>query len=352
MPVLREFTDEELIEAPVAEGNLRGVPVLDITALVQSGEKGLPFEHPLIRQIVKACEEWGFFQVVGHGISEQLMEKTHRQMEAFFRVHKELKRTMKRTVKNSRGFADDELTKQKVDWKELLDIGAQDGSMDKSGLDGWNQWPTAQFQLPEFEPTVREWFAACRHLSCTLVGAMAVGLGLDNKYLLKDFDEHTSFVRFNYYPVCPRPDKHKAISHHTDAGAVTVLSQSEVKSLQVFHRLTGTWYEVPPIKNAFVINTGDVFQVWSNDGYQAPIHRVKARSDAERWSSAFFLNPNYSSNYAPLPTTVSAARPAMYKPINWGEFRMKRFAGDYADVGEETQIAHYKVKRVPPAARM
>lgn len=33
---------------------------------------------------------------------------------------------------------------------------------------------------------------------------------------------------------------------------------------------------------------------------------------------------------------------ARYRPINWGEFRLKRFAGDYADQGtDEVQISHY-----------
>ena len=34
---------------------------------------------------------------------------------------------------------------------------------------------------------------------------------------------------------------------------------------------------------------------------------------------------------------------ARYKPINWGEYRLKRFAGDYTDEGtEEVQISHYR----------
>lgn len=33
---------------------------------------------------------------------------------------------------------------------------------------------------------------------------------------------------------------------------------------------------------------------------------------------------------------------ARYRSVNWGEFRLKRFAGDFADQGtEEVQISHY-----------
>ena len=64
--------------------------------------------------------------------------------------------------------------------------------------------------------------------------------------------------------------------------AVTVLSQSNVQSLQVLQPADQQWYNVEPIEGAFVINTGDVMQVWSNDGYKAPLHRVKAQLNDAR----------------------------------------------------------------------
>ena len=39
---------------------------------------------------------------------------------------------------------DDELTKRRVDWKQGFDVGAQDGSLDTRGLDGFNQVPSAR----------------------------------------------------------------------------------------------------------------------------------------------------------------------------------------------------------------
>ena len=127
--------------------------------------------------------------------------------------------------------------------------------------------------------------------------------------------------------------------HHTDAGAVTVLTQSLVQSLQVYQPHDEKWYDVEPIEGAYVINTGDVMQVWSNDKYKAPLHRVKTQLTMERYSSPFFYNPSYETNYAPVYRTENSK----YRPINWGDFRMKRFAGDFADVGEEVQISHYKL---------
>ena len=129
------------------------------------------------------------------------------------------------------------------------------------------------------------------------------------------------------------------VNHHTDAGAMTLLLQDEQPGLEVFHE--GAWRLVEPRSDAFVINVGDIVQVWSNDRYRAALHRGLVSPDAERFSVPFFFNPAYSAEYAPLPATTDARNPPRYHPINWGTFRARRAAGDYADHGEYVQISHY-----------
>jgi len=45
-------------------------------------------------------------------------------------------------------------------------------------------------------------------------------------------------------------------------------------------------------------------------------------------------------DYAPLTATLD--QPAHYRPINWGEFRRLRAAGDYQDLGKEIQIDQFR----------
>ncbi|MEM9624190.1 MAG: 2OG-Fe(II) oxygenase family protein, partial [Pseudomonadota bacterium] len=82
--------------------------------------------------------------------------------------------------------------------------------------------------------------------------------------------------------------------------------------------------------------------VWSNDRYCAPLHRVLAHNTQPRYSLPYFLNPAYTYHYAPLesPLKQHADR---YQAINWGEFRSRRSAGDYADEGTEIQISDYRL---------
>lgn len=125
------------------------------------------------------------------------------------------------------------------------------------------------------------------------------------------------------------------IHHHTDAGALTVLVQDERSGLQV--RREGSWHTIPPLPGALLVNLGDVVQVWSNDLYPAPLHRVILRPNTPRYSAAYFFNPAYEARYAPL------CGPPRYHPIHWAAFRAGRAAGDYADLGEEIQISHFRI---------
>jgi isopenicillin N synthase-like dioxygenase len=175
-------------------------------------------------------------------------------------------------------------------------------------------------------------------------------LNVNADRLLQDFRTgHTSFLRMNYYPVCPTPaisdgetepvDGYLGLNRHTDSGALTLLLQDGQPGLQVFNR--GLWHLVEPVQGAITVNIGDIVQVWSNDQYKAALHRVLANPNEERYSIPFFYNPRPEANYAPLPSTVHKGCRARYQQINWGKFRAQRVAGDYADVGEEVQIGQY-----------
>jgi isopenicillin N synthase-like dioxygenase len=116
--------------------------------------------------------------------------------------------------------------------------------------------------------------------------------------------------------------------------------QDDVGGLQVFR--DGYWHDVPSIPSAMVINTGDMMQVWSNDIYQAAIHRGLAMDTKDRYSLPFFFNPAATSRVSPLSTMVSDQRPSRYNTIEWASFRGKRTDGDYADYGTEVQISQFR----------
>ncbi|HET9861986.1 MAG TPA: 2OG-Fe(II) oxygenase family protein [Steroidobacteraceae bacterium] len=281
------------------------------------------------RAIDAACRDWGVFQIVGHGIDRRLFAALRRQMRALFGAPLADKLAISRTAANPWGFYDRELTRHTRDWKQVYDYGPAD----ERGMTP--QWPAA---LPAFRPIVLAFYEACDALSLRLLRVLARNLGMPPESLDVHFRPvHTSFLRFNYYPRCPQPVKPLGVNAHTDAGALTLLLQ-DLPGLEVLH--DGAWCPIDPRADALTVNIGDVVQVWSNDRYVAPLHRVLA-SDAERFSAPFFFNPSYATNYAPLPSVVDSRHPPRYRPINWREFRARRAAGDYADAGEYLQISRY-----------
>ena len=165
----------------------RAPPVIDLSPL---RDGGLSSSSPLVREVADACEQWGFFQVVNHGIDEDLCARAEEQQRAFFALPMEVKECMRRSADNSRGWYNDELTKQMRDWKEGLDFGstppmdwsladadARNGTLDSSSfpgrnapadasrnlpvgtLDGYNRFPPADL-LPSFRPTMLEYYDA------------------------------------------------------------------------------------------------------------------------------------------------------------------------------------------------
>lgn len=307
----------------------QSVPVIDINRL----------QHPdTLAELDQACREWGFFQVVNHGIPREAIDKTFAQARAFFALPLEAKLEISRTRDNIWGFYDKELTKNVPDLKQVFDFGPGNGRNFRP------QWPKG---MPEFRNAVHDYYRHCEKLAFRLLAAVSTNLGMSPGYLSRDFGRnHTSFLRLNYYPVPLTPPTTNGgqlgVGQHTDAGALTLLLQDDQPGLEVFR--DNAWHLVEPRRDALVINIGDIVQVWSNDQYVAALHRVVASAKKERFSIPFFLSPDYRTNYAPVPTMITDDRPARYKPINWGEFRKLRGDGDYADYGEEIQIEHYRIQ--------
>jgi isopenicillin N synthase-like dioxygenase len=323
----------DLDDAPLApKGALGGVPVIDLAG---------PRDQ-VVAAVADACEDWGFFQIIGHGVSHGEIERVIAMARGYFGQPREAKRTHLRTRDNPWGYYDRELTKEQRDRKEVFDIGPDAGGFGDSlenPFEGATPWP--ETPVP-FEPVMREWFGRMASVSARLVGVIGEGLGDSKGELARAFTPaHTSYLRLNFYPLGDElaaetgTEADLGIHHHTDAGALTVLLQDGVSGLQVHHG--GLWHDVEPMPDAFTINIGDMVQVWSNDLYRAPPHRVLAMDRQERISIPFFYNPSYEADIRPLSGVPR------YRSLNWGEFRRRRAEGDFADYGTEVQIGEWGI---------
>jgi isopenicillin N synthase-like dioxygenase len=322
------------------------IPILDMS---------LP-DDDLIPLIADACSTFGFFQIIHVNKSLVSAATALRQiaMMELFRLPPEEKRRYKRHQQNARGYFDDELTKQRRDWKECWDVGMP-GSRDwtilpdedpiqNACLDGFNVFPQNSNGLDVRDIIVR-YFQECTALSERLASLMARGLHiqLPNTFLEELAQTHSSYLRLNHYPPCDtvssEPSEHVlGISPHRDAGFLTILLQDEdCHSLQVWHN--EQWITIHPEPQSFTINTGDMCMLWSNGRYQAPLHRVLTHESCERYSAPFFYNPGYHQ----WITCALVHEEPKYYPCLFGYFRAIRFVGDLTDLGVEIQIQDYEI---------
>lgn len=316
---------------PISATPALSIPVLDLDGRQADAMGGLR----------EGCRDWGLVHLVGHTLPPDLTRSVKDAARQFFALPADAKRASSRTRENPWGYYDRELTKNRRDRKEIFDIPRDtDLSGSAAPFRGRARWPD---EPAEFAEVMSQYLAACSDLSDRLLGLLAATLNIDRQQLARHFPpSHSSFLRLNHYPVhdALEPELGKAdlgIHHHTDAGALTLLLQDDVSGLQVVR--DGLWYDVEPLAGAVTMNIGDLVQVWSNDRYRAPIHRVRGMTRRDRYSVAFFYNPAYAAVIAP----ETSDGPARYRPFTWGEFRARRAEGDFGDYGQEAQISDYRV---------
>ncbi|XP_073006029.1 protein LATERAL BRANCHING OXIDOREDUCTASE 1-like [Typha latifolia] len=334
-----------------------GIPLIDLSPLLHLPIPDADFgetaaiPEPLaavLADVEAACREWGFFQVVNHGVAEEVVEKAAALARGFFGLEEEEKRRVRRDEVNPLGYYESEHTKNVRDWKEVFDFAVEepmvipDSAEPELGglLQLYNQWPRCPIG---FREACEEYAKAVTELAFKLLELIALTLNMPAKCLNNYFKDQTSFIRLNYYPPCPSPHLALGVGRHKDSGALTILQQDDVGGLEVKRRSDGKWIRVRPFPSAFVVNVGDIVQVWSNDRYESVEHRVVANSEKGRLSIPFFFNPAHYVTVKPLEELVDEEKhPSRYKEYSWGKFFRLRKISDFKKLEvENIQVHHF-----------
>ena len=100
-------------------------------------------------------------------------------------------------------------------------------------------------------------------LAMTLVLLLAKALKIHKKEMvIKDlFEDGMRSVRITYYPPCPQPELVVGLTPHSDVDAITILHQlNGVDGLEIIK--DGVWMPVSVPQQAFVVNVGDILEVF------------------------------------------------------------------------------------------
>ncbi|KAJ3703230.1 hypothetical protein LUZ61_006935 [Rhynchospora tenuis] len=297
-----------------SEHNQQGIPIIDLSCLIDDVAR-----CPAIVQAVSAaCQEWGFFQVVNHGVSEELMDRMQETWRTFFQLPINVKQAYANSPKTYEGYGSRLGIKKGVilDWGDYYLLRLMPASVRSHE----RHWPTQPCSLREI---TYEYEKEVAKLCRKLMKVLSISLGLHVDYLQNAFGGEASAgesLRVNYYPKCPQPELVLARSAHTDINGITVLlADHRVGGLQV--RKGDAWITVQPSPGALVINIGDQIQISSNSVFKSVEHRVLANSADERISLAFFYSPQNDLPVGPAEELVTPERPALYLPMTYDEYR-------------------------------
>jgi len=171
-------------------------------------------------------------------------------------------------------------------------------------MHGQNQFPPA-VDFPDFKRTVLQYMSSMTQLGHALMAAMATSLGLPHNF----FEEYTKdpFTPFRifHYPADPEgvhADDGKprfGVQEHTDYGVLTILAVDD-SGLEVKVRNTDTWLKVPLVPESFIVNVGDMAELWTNGVFRATPHRVRNTTQRDRISLPFFFDPSWDAVVQPL----------------------------------------------------
>ncbi|CAL9176301.1 unnamed protein product [Musa hybrid cultivar] len=285
-----------------------------------------------------AARDWGFFQVVNHGLPLSLIDCTISAVRSFHEQPSSVRAAFySRSVAGGVSYSSnvDLFRSGAASWRDTIQLAMGPTRPDPERIP-----PVCREELLAWDEHV---VAAGR----AVLGLLSEGLGKEAGMLEATTCAEGRVMACHYYPPCPEPELTVGTAEHTDPGVLTVLAQDGVGGLQV--KWTGEdgeseWVDVRPASGALVINVGDLLQIMSNDEYKSVEHRVLANPHREaRVSVATFFNPGKRGEsvfYGPLPELVSPVKPARYRNFTMAEF-MGTFFGK--ELSSRSLIDHFKL---------
>ena len=295
------------------------IPRLDAKALAARDADALA-------QMKIAAEEVGFATVHNTAFSQARMRFVLAAYRAFFDQPREIKEqvNMAKTGSN-RGWGAPQSEQvdpaSNPDYKEVFDCGCSlpDGDM-RVALPVYapNHWPDRPIG---FEQVIRGYYTDALDVARGILRGIAISIGADAQYFDGKFDCPMALLRGNYYP--PRSawagEKDFGIAAHTDYGCLTLLATDGQPGLEVQPRGSDKWLQVQADPGEFIINFGEMLEMWTAGQVVATLHRVTGGTD-ERISAPLFFNPNVETNVAPIGSDDM---------IRAGDHLSKRYAETY-----------------------
>jgi len=293
--------------------SMKTLPIISLSELEKASDRE-------IKRLYDVCYEHGFFYLKEHGVSAEIVNQTIEASRKFFELPKDVKQNYRQELqkvypKTSRGYISlyGEFLHKEVgfDPKEIFDLGIEKTLSDRP-FTGPNVIPDNSIAPGFASSNYQLQNEIMTKVAPKLLKGFALALGLEANWFDRFFSDPILIHRNIYYPA----GIGKA-GKHTDNGIFTVLIQEYFPEPSLRVHTKEEWIDAPCIEDAFVINLGDMLQLWTNGLFVSTPHEViHTNSTASRVSIPFFVYPNIDSIIEPFGTN---------KKISSEEVMMKNF---------------------------
>ncbi|KAG6530217.1 probable 2-oxoglutarate-dependent dioxygenase SLC1 [Zingiber officinale] len=287
------------------------LPVIDMARLRSSSAAD---RIQALEAVDKACKEYGFFQVVNHGMNEEGMRKMMAAGRRFFEQgFEERKKWMTSDIRGKvrYGTSFNEINDTVLCWRDFLKLNCQPLQ---------EMLPLCPSSPKDLRDEVVSYVEEIQVLFLEIMAVVLEALGVrKEESLMEEFEEGSHMLIVNYFPPCPNPDLTLGMPPHSDYGFLTLLLQDDIAGLQVYHR--DRWFTIDPLFNSIVVNIGDHLEIFSNGRYKSVLHRVLVNSTKPRMSIASLHSLPFSSTVRPAAALIDdAGRGRLYKDTDFAAF--------------------------------
>ena len=304
------------------------IPVVDLNVFLEGNAED---KNKFVKNLGHAYEEVGFVAVQNHGIDSSLIEQLYKQVQQFFSLPLEKKRTYEiKGLAGQRGYTSFGQEHAKgsdaPDLKEFFQYGQTVtlGRMDTEEYPANVQVD----ELPGFNDTLLLAYRAFEKSGKALLAAIALYLNLPETYFDEQVNEGNSILRaIHYPPITHEPKSAIRAEQHEDINLITLLVGASADGLQILTR-QGDWVPVTALPGQIVVNVGDMLQRLTNNRLRSTTHRVvnppRELWHTSRFSIPFFLHPKSDVSLACLDSCITEQFPKAYEDITAGDYLDER----------------------------
>lgn len=303
------------------------IPVVDLAEFSGNPQQKAAF----VDALGKAYEDVGFVAVKNHGIPAATIDGLYSNTKEFFSLPGEIKRKYEIAgLAGQRGYTSfgKEHAKGSTapDLKEFFQFGqtVEDNDPIKS------EYPDNVIvsEIKTFSPIFSSAYRSFENSGSALLRAIALYLGLDEKYFDEYVHNGNSILRaIHYPPIKDEPKSAIRAEQHEDINLITLLIGASADGLEILSK-QNEWVPVTSLPEQIVVNVGDMLQRLTNNKLRSTIHRVvnppREMWGTSRFSIPFFLHPKSNMSLACLSGCIDKTHPKAYPDATAGEYLDER----------------------------